>query len=357
MRPSAVTAEDRFDQREEEVVVVFIIGVYGNRTVLAALEGREPGIVGGDTARLDGEEHIGAMFLDGGDHLLQRGKLRGRRHVKFHLVEAHRALGREQFPAFVHRFFRRAESLKENFRRRFAHAGGEAEQIAQALQHFEEAGVGIRSARPCRFVGLVMGDAGGEAGEGDRVEFVVAMRLPALFRPAHRFLERFQPHAAVQPLVGNGFELRLRDDAERSQRHARGVEKIGIVVRIAFHDVAFDRGKTQGHDIAVYRAQLQSGAVRRGAERAAQRLLVDVGQVRHRPAFGGEFGTKIAKPRSGAHGGDAIRIDIHDTVDLVERQQRAVRRHQRHEGMACAHRADRRGRGLQNLRQLVFGFR
>ena len=72
MRPAAMPAQDRFDQREEKFVFVFVIAMHGDRAAFAALKRRQPRVVGCDAAHFDREKHIGTVRFDGADHFAQR---------------------------------------------------------------------------------------------------------------------------------------------------------------------------------------------------------------------------------------------------------------------------------------------
>jgi hypothetical protein len=65
-----------------------------------------------------------------------------------------------------------------------------------------------------------------------------------------------------------------------------------------------------------------------------------------------ECGAEISETRSGAHC-RLVTVDTDKACHLVERKERAVGWHERHEGMPRANRAERRRRGLEHVRQFI----
>ena len=97
-----------------------------------------------------------------------------------------------------------------------------------------------------------------------------------------QFLGLLHPLLLVKAEGRAVLQLDARDDAEGTQRHARGVEQLRLVILVQVNDIALGRDHTQAHHIAGVGTELGAGAMRGGGDRAGQRLVVDVGHVRQR---------------------------------------------------------------------------
>ncbi len=117
-------------------------------------------------------------------------------------------------------------------------------------------------------------------------------------------------------------------------------------------------GGAQGQrgDVAVDRPQLGPRAVGAGAQRPAQGLLVDVGQVGHGPAMGRQRGTERTQPRARLDD-RLVALPAGDAAHDVQGHQGSGCDRQRGEGVPCPNHAYGRGPGLDHIgqRRLIGG--
>ena len=121
--------------------------------------------------------------------------------------------------------------------------------------------------------------------------------------------------------------------AERSDTDTCDPEQIGpgggIVAR---HHVAAPVDELHPDDRRRQVAEAGTGAMGRGADRAGDRLGVDVAEVRHRQSHRGELVAEIAQADPGLDRHTAGRgVDAFDGVHRVEREQHPVRHRRRGE--------------------------
>ena len=348
-----MAAKDRLDQGEQELVLILVIGVHGDRAGGALIKGRQPGVVRLDVPHLDGEEDIGAVGLDGGHHFLQRRDLRVHRQVELHLVEAHRALVGEKLPPLVDHVLG-GERVHQLAGDKAADVRRVAEHVPQGLQGHQGRAVLVRASGLHRTVGLIHRDHRRLAGEGDGVELDIAVLLLQRRPVVADVAEVPQLHPLLHRCQRRVAKRHLRDHAKGAQIDPGGVIDLRMVVGAAVEDIAAEGGDPEGLHLPVNRLETKPRPVRAGAQRPADGLLVDIRQVAHLLPDLGEGGTKLAQPRARAHlRGQRLRIMVQHAAHPVEGQKGPGRRHQRLETVAGAHRADRPLRGLQEAGELV----
>ena len=113
-------------------------------------------------------------------------------------------------------------------------------------------------------------------------------------------LGRPKPAPLVQAVRRTILHTNARDDAERAEADACGLEHVRLMRRIHVQHVARNGHESQPRDVAGQRMQLPAGAVRRGSRRAGERLPIDVRQVEHALTDCVEGRAHAAEPRAGA---------------------------------------------------------
>ena len=196
-----------------------------------------------------------------------------------------------------------------------------------------------------------MADTGGHVGEGDGIEFIVTVLGPAALGLGQRLLQRLDPDMAVQATVRRRAQCGLGDDPQCAERDLGRLENIWLVRGVAIDQIAVWCRQGQGHHIAVDGGQGLARAVGAGAERPAQRLLIDVGQIGHGPPLGGQLWTQGAQTGSSLNDG-IVPLPVDNARHLIERDHGPRRHGQRGEGVPGSDHSDRTGRGLKDVGHL-----
>ncbi len=150
----------------------------------------------------------------------------------------------------------------------------------------------------------------------------------------------------------------LRQHAERPETDARGVEERAVARGAAIEDPVIRGRDAEPDHAAVQRFEAPAGPVRPGRERTGERLLVDVGKVRHLLADRGERRADVAEARPGPKRRPQLgRVVRDETGHAVEREQRPVGRHEARERVTRTDRTDRARRAREHVEQLFLALR
>ncbi len=187
-------------------------------------------------------------------------------------------------------------------------------------------------------------------------ELEVPVGLDARRELGEHVRERGAPGALVQTVGPQQTQPHRGHDAERAQGDPRRPEELGVGSCIALHDPAVTRHQAQPGDAGGEVAEGAAGAVGAGRQRAPQRLDVDVPQVRHGHAALEERLAEVVELAARPHvRAEAVGVVGHDPRERIQGHDDAVRRHQRHEGVAGpdgAHHAPLPRRALDQGHQL-----
>jgi hypothetical protein len=172
--------------------------------------------------------------------------------------------------------------------------------------------------------------------EGPELE--VLERGNALLEAVEHVLERLRPVDAAQPEGGHAAHGDRDHDAERAEGHARRPQQVAVrqVALAAVREHELDP-----LDLRREVGQRRAGAVRRGGDRAGERLDVDVPEVRQRHAAGEQLLAEPAQGDAGLHARQAGRgVALEHPVQPPEREQRPVGQRAAGEGVTRAGHAD-----------------
>ena len=217
-----------------------------------------------------------------------------------HLVEAHGALVREQLPALVDGLLGLEAGGEHLFGDPAPQRGEARRPVAQALQMHEGVRIGVRTARDA--TGSVVSSAVITAAmpvNGSDEELDVPMGLLQRRPGLDHLVERPRLDAFLDARELRVLQRHLRQHAERPEADARGVEERAVARGAAIEDPVIRGRDAEPDHAAVQRLEAPPGAVRPGRERTGERLLVDVGKVRHLLADRGERRADVAEARPG----------------------------------------------------------
>ena len=160
---------------------------------------------------------------------------------------------------------------------------------------------------------------------GIPVELEMVVGLDLLVERLEHAGERFRPFDCVQQKGRDDGEGHLGDDPQRPEAEAGRLEEVRLPVGSAVDDGPVGEDDTQAPDPGGQPREAQAGAVRPRAERAGDRLAVDVAEVGQGEAELGELVIEDAQRSACADGGLAPGcVDRRDSGESTEPQLNAV---------------------------------
>ncbi len=173
---------------------------------------------------------------------------------------------------------------------------------------------------------------------GDHEHFPVLVFAGVLVHILQQLFGLGDPLTLTQAVRCAILRADLGDHAQRTKRHARGAEQLGMALRIAVQHGALGGDQLQAGDATGIRGKAQAGAMGGGGNRPGQGLVIDVRHVRQRLADGLERRPHARHRRAGGKGrlqGGGVMVQ--QPIEVTQRQQGAVGGHQGTERMCRAY--------------------